>query len=241
MRSKITYLFIILILSVSMSGCSKSAQSNENTQYIGIHTDYPVATSLEDMQRASTYILVGHFNGEYETWNMARNPENLSEEDEKNRVEGRLYQFEVEEVLRGDVTEETVAVNLTYSKAIESIVSNAEIDEEGNITKEATESKTYNYTVQDPLFIEPSTSDTYILFLLKNSQQNNFYGAIEPFRIRLEGDKAVLETNLTSGKAAQETVTMEDGQVFVVNMDVPAIEDFIKNETAETIKKLLVK
>ena len=241
MRSKITYLFMILILFLNLCGCAKSAQSNENTQYIGIHTDYPVVTSLEDMRKVSTYILVGHFNGEYETWNMARNPENLSEEDEKNRVEGRLYQFEVEKVLRGDVTEKTVDVNFTYSKAVESIVSNAEIDEEGNITKEATESKTYNYTVQDPLFIEPSTTDTYILFLLKNSQQNNYYGAIEPFRIRLEGDKAVLETNLTSGKTAQETVTMEDGQVFVVNMDVPTIEDFISGQNAEEIMDLLTR
>ncbi len=131
---------------------------------------------------------------------MARDPMDPSKEDPNLYYEGRLYAFHVEEVIKEDGIESDIKVNHSYGHNETYTDSDAVVDELGIVQREATWSKDYTLFIKDPLFSEPQKDTEYILFLLKNDDFSHYYGAIEPFMIRLKSGKADLQTNLTREK-----------------------------------------
>lgn len=202
------------------------------------HYDYPVADSLEQMSAESDLIVTGRYTGLDSTWNMARDPADMRKEDPENYVEGRLYRFDVQEVWKGELEEDTILVNHKYLSVMKKEESNAVVNEEGIILSEATQTREISMTVHNPLFIEPTQDDTYILFLKQDPNFGNYYGAIEPFSIKVTDGKTELQSNLIDRTTYfTEEIPIGDNRTVHATIDAGvSIEDTISNKTMDEIK-----
>ena len=101
------------------------------------------------MVKEADVVAIGNYDGFDSTWNMARNPQDISQEDQENYVEGHLYNFNVKEVLKGDPLQGRMKINYRYAEQIEIDDSNSKVVNE------------------DPLYIKPEIGKKYMLFLKK--------------------------------------------------------------------------
>ena len=213
-------------------------QNEPQAGAVQVRLDYPVAVSLEDMIDAADYIVLGEYTGYHGSWNMAKDPADIQKDDPENTAEGRLYDFQIRQVLKGSVEEENILVNQTWSETIPILDSDAEFDAEGRVIRESTESRTVPVTVQSSLFIEPEYGCSYLLFLLRDKHFGNYYAAVEPFQIKLESGTAILKSNLLEGTdAPAQTVELENGKTITVSLGAGSlkIEDFLTGRTEEEL------
>ncbi|UTR13118.1 cardiolipin synthase [Salipaludibacillus sp. LMS25] len=197
--------------------------------YITYSADFPVTEELEEMAEEAEVIAFGTYEGLNSNWNMARDPNDPSKEDQENYVEGKLYDFQVEEYILGD-GDEKIQINLRYKEEIK---------------VEDSEGKIHTIENVDPLFIEPEIGEKYIVFLKKDDDFGNYYGAIEPFQVVFDAEeRAILKTNLTKehSEEAHENNSIEiQGENVIVNIEnhVEEIEDNISGQDFTEIKSLL--
>ncbi len=233
---------IISCLSVCLACCAlfyifytpNTSKGNREIQRISsvyIHSDYPTAASIDAMEAASEYIVVGQYTAYDSSWNMARNPLTPEVEDTDHYTEGRLYRFQVDRVLRGELESDEILINLRYSETVTAVESNAVVDHDGRIVKAATQENTLSFVAHDPLFIEPELGVTYILFLSKNAETGHFYSAVEPFSIKDNQGMAVLQSNLIDHDDFTEQVSIDSQRVIEVKHDSVRIENFIGKAT----------
>lgn len=244
-KMKVSLLVAALLIITGGSGLAyyvntQGSEMNKVTNLIQSY-DFPVANGLEEMANAADVIVVGEYIGFDSTWNMARNPGNPLEEDPKDYVEGRLYNFQVDKILKGNGLDDNIKVNHRYAENLTIVDSDAQVNSEGIVTKEATESKEINFKKFDSLFIEPENGSKYILFLKENKELNNYYGAIEPFSIKFDtNDVAALQSNLIDLKTKEFTSEIEVEKGRFVNITEPidsTIKDTISKESYNDLVK----
>ena len=219
-------LFMILMVFVFVWKAKKTAGEEQKAAWkISMSADYPVAQSLTEMTAAADVVVSGQYRGLDSTWTMARNPENIQQEDETYYMEGYRYRFEVEEILKGTVEEKEILVNQKHSTTLS--VRSAVSDMDGTVIAE------------NPLFIEPEEDKTYILFLNYDAEFDNYYGATEPFSVLCRDDgTAKLQSNLIdhNGIFVQEALFGETEPVQIL-MEAPALSDAISGRPAEEIRE----
>lgn len=216
----ILLLLIIIVGVLLMTGNIKFPVNDNST--LNLLYEIEVSAALSEMADASQVIVVGQYKGYDSSWNMARNPNNVLEEDSENYTEGHFYEFSIDEVLKGDVDEREILVNHRYSEIVKTTDPNTE------------------FTLIDPLYIAPEYGVSYILFLTKEEIFGNYYGSIEPFSIKIESDNTVtLNSNLIDSTGSfEDTVTLDDGRMITVLVSKGScIEDNISNNTLESIKQ----
>lgn len=240
-------LFAILLSNInSTQALLTNPTEDETTSVPSIgsitrHLDYSIALGLSEMANGAEIIVIGEYTGLDSTWNMSRNPRNPDEESNKNYVEGLLYNFSVHEVLKGELDSDTILVNHRHSETKNMPISNAELDAAGVIVKEATEWNEVRLTLEDPLYIEPEENATYILFLQENKNRNHYYGAAEPFSIKVTDGVAALQSNLVGHTDAfTQTVTLDNGQTVDVTTEIGTIEDTISGQTLEEVTEAIL-
>lgn len=166
--------------------------------------DYPMADSVTSMTEQSTYVVIATCTGFVETWNMMRNPNDPTQESDDLYAEGHIYSFSVEEVLKGTVETETILVNQEYYETRSYFEDDREYNEEGEVIKEATWRVEHKLDCYNDKYIEPEIGTRYILFLDKGI---NYYGACEPFLIKLDGDSVELCSNIYTAETLDEVET----------------------------------
>lgn len=185
-----------------------------------VERDLLVADSLDNMQDKAEVIVRGKYISFDHEWNMARNQENILEEDPNIYVGGKLYNFEITEVLKGTTETSNILVNHRYKEKNE-----VDLREE-----DAKEPDIHTYETIDPLFIEPDLGDEYVLFLVKEDTLNYYYAANEPFMMKIQNDDVVLQSNLifeeTRALKAKTEINV-DGKKVVVEENLPKIENFV--------------
>lgn len=194
------------------------------TGTLHISYDTPSYRSLEDLAANADCIVVGTYTAFEGTWNMSRDPADISREATDSYVEGRLYRFQVSSVLKGKVSEDQITVNLRGGE---------QVTWEGD-----------SFFVTDPSYVEPVLDQTYLLFLTREQSQafDGYYGTGSTFAVRLEDSGAAqLELSRESGS---ETVITPSGKRIVIARDTGApAEDHISGmsaeEVLETIQNLL--
>ena len=159
------------VLTVSVLLCSFLYISfNEKMES---HSDYDVSSNLKEMIEKSDTIVLGRARESAGTWNMSRDLEDPSKESDTYYTEGRLLLFEIDEVLKGSVSENTITVTQRYS------------DNYSGSTK------------LDPLYIPLEEGSTYILFLEYSEQFDLYYGGAEPYIISCQDGRLSILTRLT--------------------------------------------
>jgi hypothetical protein len=220
----------------------RDAPRKENTiqqkTHFSIHRDYPIANELSEMVNSSELIVVGRYTGFDSIWNMARNPGNIYEEDTERYVEGHLYSFEIDEILKGNTEKDEILINHKYSELIKTTESNAVINEQGIIISEATEINEISFTLTNKLYIEPEIGATYILFLLYDGNFDDYYGAVEPFIIKVSDEIVYLQSNLLDSEGEVEEEVMIDGtdRTMVVSQYGDHIDDQLSGTDFGSVK-----
>lgn len=229
--------FIILVLTIIIIAIMLILQrttSNPAQRNLDITYDYPIAEDLSTMTEQSDFIVIGQYTAKLGTWNMARDPNDLSKESSEESVTGQLYRFEIDTVLKGNVNSRQIQINLRRSERMTHTESNAVTNREGIILKPATQETTTTFTVDDPLFIEPLLSQETMLFLNYDERTGYHYPAVEPFTImKDERGNAQMRSNLIgSAPTLSKTVTLNGGGTATVRIrldaDVP-IHDVISS------------
>lgn len=222
---KITLLISSLFL-ISVTGFvikNTTMVNKSKSDRIEIHRDYPYSEELTDMISNSSYIVKGQFTGYDHSWNMARNPDNIQEEDKTNYVEGRLYNFKVEKIFKNedDILDE-IKVNFMHSRT-ETLV---EADE--------------RITLKDSLYKEPELEQEYVLFLLKDKDFHNYYAATEPFLVKIEKGSVSLQSNLLQDDNENiQTFKLKDNSVLDVVEEIPHINDFLTGMSYREFERIM--
>lgn len=243
-KKSISVILFIGVISISafliINTYNKSNNDlSDQSQTILAAKDFSTADNLEDMISNSELVVVGNYKSLNKTWNMADNSEN-----EDEYVEGRLYNFSISEVLKGDDIK-NIKINHRYSENIPVDITSGdeEISPEGILIKEPTSSETVVIENKDPLFIEPDFDKKYIAFL-KKGDTGNYYPAIEPYLIEFDkNNTASLKSNLIDlDKSELSTVTEIKGREIVVQNEMDEnISDNITGKTYDNIKKDIIK
>ena len=176
------------------------------------------------MSEMADYVVIGKYEKLDKTWNMSRDINDVTKESETNYVEGRLYKFTVTEVLKGGFIKNNILVNHRYLERFDYQVSgeNASVN------------------VQDYLYIEPEMGGTYMLFLSKDKDFGYYYGATEPFMVKIEDDKAVLQSNLIDNEGDfVSKVKASNGDEVEVRIGGNKIEDTITGLTVAELKDII--
>lgn len=165
---------VILVGSFFVFNYLNDNEETEEPITVTWNVDIYTSTDIEDIINESSLIVKGRYTNLIGTENMFRNPENLSEGDTDQYVEGRIYQFDISEVLHGAVSEESIPVIMHYSEEV-----NVEVDERR--ISEVVE-------VINPLFVEPEFEQEYVLFLNYSNDVDSFFGPIEPYAVLVNED-----------------------------------------------------
>lgn len=102
---------------------------------------------------------------------MARNPDNIWEEDPNFNYEGLIYNFTVDEFLKGGHEETNIHVILDYKV-------NGVIHEK---------------------YIKPESNKKMVLFLSYNEPFDRYFGVMEPFRFEVGNSKVIVKSNAMEG------------------------------------------
>jgi hypothetical protein len=246
-KLKLTLITVPLLAVLSFGGYYTfdiKASPNSETQTVLIGKDFPSTSDLEEMAAEADLVVIGSYSSFDSKWNMARNPEDPSKEDTENYVEGHLYNFNIDEVIKGIESNEVIKVNHRYLEELTLVDSNEEINSDGTIKKEATKVTTKKVKHNDPLYIEPKLNQNYMLFLKKNSAMNNYFGAIEPFIVKINSQGyAELQSNLLDLDLHDASVEQTVGSKnFVLKNDIEnVITDRITGKSLEELKTLVKK
>ncbi|QKS57509.1 hypothetical protein HUB98_15140 [Paenibacillus barcinonensis] len=177
--------------TIGWNTLATSMYNPEVSTDVNISYDFPTTNDLEEMVHESDTIVIGEYQDGYETWNMLRDPNNSYKESAEGFVEGHLYDFKVENVIKGSVDSIDIKVNHRAAESL--IIKNSEDDEQ--------------VTISDLLYIAPKTKSRYVLFLKQNKELNNYYGAIEPFSVTIEDNNSV---KLHSNLIGSEGISLEE-------------------------------
>lgn len=222
------------------------ASSENEVNEIHISHDLLTATDLSDMINNSDLIVLGTYEGFDSTWNMARDPNDLSEESDEAYIEGKIYNFNVEEVLMGEVENSKIKINHSYSETLTVELTSGDevVSPEGVLIKEPTSVEYREIENKDPTFIEPNFNDRYIVFLQKGEINNIYMRAIEPYLIKFdENETAILQSNLTNNDndTLNNNITIDGKTISITNEVDTDFKDSISGKklkyVIEEIKK----
>lgn len=182
MKKKRLIIFLVVIFAV---GTFLYMKPTELTRVM----DYPVVNSYQDMLSQSSYVVEGHFTGFNYEWNMSRD-ENDYPSDIYETV-GKVYNFQVNTVHKGDISNKEINVNQCYSDTLyyDTVMPDtSEIDE-----------NTPKVIVEDELYIEPDLTKNVILFLDYDETYKVYYAAVEPFMVSVDDNSLIINSNLVEG------------------------------------------
>lgn len=215
---------------------AKQTKNNDNLTYQQIiNRDYEVAQSLEQLKENADIIVKGRYTSFIDTWNMSRDPVDIQKEDSEYYIEGKRYNFQIDEILKGQLQSYAIIVSLD-SATKNSIDLRESENDSPNI---------HEYMYENPLFIEPELGSEYVLFLDYNDEIEGFdyyYGAIEPFSILIKSDKALLQSNLLNTKVRKQKgakVIDVDGAKVEVKEQLAPLDNFIGEIDYSQLKERL--
>ena len=164
--------FVLLLTSffVFLLGCT----ATEESKRIEVGTDYNVAENLSQMANDAEMIVIGTFQKYNHSYNAERNPKNEDEESTEAYSETKVYDFAIEETIKGDESETSIQVSIPYTKELTGVR-----DEKGNQLR---------FRVPSPAHVQPTIGKKYVLFLMKNKITGIYSAPFFPYMIEIKSD-----------------------------------------------------
>jgi hypothetical protein len=159
-----------------MKDVSSTDQQGEATQVAAeihtiSHSDRPKYTNMKDLSQASDLVFVGTVEGIDGTRNLARNPQDPTQEDPNIYIEGVDYNVKVTEILKGQADSNVL---VTEQKQM-------------RLGKDQP-------MVPDEHYIGLTPGQSYIFFVKKSNITGRYFSVGDPFFFAIENNKAVLKT-----------------------------------------------
>lgn len=213
----------VLCIFFAHSNMEKGRDSTKTLREknIIVSLENPSFTSVEEMDTAATLIVSGHYTEYLGTYNVTRDESDPTKENADIYSEGRKYTFEVEEVLSGSLSENTI----TIGKKVSDGVNLDDIDMQ----------------IPSAFFTEPVLNDARVLFLNYDTATGFYYSIGEPWEIAVANDGSLsrcLETPASTSTAEAET----NESIYRLNVKFSGIskaDDFISALTYEQLKAQL--
>lgn len=213
MKNQANKLFQKFVLCFFLGSLLLLSACSQEPYIIAPHSDYPMSGDLQVMRDHADSIVIGQFGEFINAWNMARDLEDSSKESSEHYVEGHIYSFQVEQVVKGECSEETIYINIPYKERIRGEISNVITDERGNLLKEATKIDPYEFEVIREFYMEPDPEERVMLFLLYDAEFDRYFAAIEPYMIVLdENDTAELRSNMLLPEEEKEELAFQEAK-----------------------------
>ena len=153
------------------------------------HGDYIRFRDIEEMIDRAEYVVVGRFTAHTGSMNGAFVSMDPLIESPYNYVHTRLYNFQIDGVLKGNIDSDNITVGVHYFVQYRREHSNRVFDFElGKVVHEATEFDSVVVNVIDEYFLEPQIGQTVVLFLRYVEALGNFSIATNPMGIALLPD-----------------------------------------------------
>lgn len=246
-KTKSIYLFFIVLILLIIGGTiiwlntdSKEVSNNAlEPKIIVLSKTFKTTDSLNEMVQESDVVVVGVYKGLDSKWNMADGP---IEDSQNEYVEGHLFKFHVIKTLKGNQVGEDILINHRYSEMITLEESDEVVDDTGVIVEEARTIVKKEVENKDPLYINPTNGETYMIFLKRNENLNHYFPSIEPFIIQFDSNNvAHLKSNLINlDKSKLEFETkLEKRTYYVVNEIHSTIEDNISGKNLTEIEGII--
>ena len=211
----------------------------------GGYADYPTSGNSQVLRDHADSIVIGHYDEFIKAWNIARDLEDSSKESSEHYVEGHIYSFQVEQVVKGECSEETIYINIPYKERIRGEITNVVINDRGSIVKEATERDLYEFEVIRQFYIEPKLGERVMLFLRGDPEFDSYFAAIEPYMIAFdENDIAEVRSNFLLSeeeklKHAQQFFKTESGRDVIYRHSNLLRDKFTDNISGKSLQQLL--
>ncbi|MFB5086519.1 hypothetical protein PGC35_04735 [Psychrobacillus sp. PGGUH221] len=234
-KSRRTYFYFLLFILFLIIGITFwfISKNNLEPKTLVLHKTFKVTNELSEMVQESDVVVLGEYKGLDSKWNMEKAPFEQNE-----NVEGHLFNFQVNETLKGKPVEKEILINHRYSEIITIEESDEVVDETGVIVQEAKNIFTKEVENKDPLYIKPAYGEKYMIFLKENSELGHYYPAIEPFMIQFDSnDVAQLKSNLINlDKSKLKFKTKVEERTFYVINEIPyTVVDNISGKNIDEI------
>lgn len=229
------------------SAKSTTIQNQDQKKSLLVSHDFNLTSNLSEMVEQSDIIVLGTYKSFDSSWNMARDPYDLNKEAEDHYIEGKLYNFSVDQVLTGDLQTKEIKVNHRYSETIDYEETSGDeiVSPEGILIKEPSKVTMHKLENKDPSFIEPEYNKQYIVFLKKSFNANNniYLRAIEPYLISIDPNEvATLKSNLIdyNPDAYTTDITLNDTTVSISNDIDSKVTDSISGKKLKDLKQEII-
>ena len=181
------------------------------------------------MEQAADLIVVGRYTEELPSYNKSRDPADPSKENTSTPIIGRIFQFEVSQVIKGNLESRTIQVSIPWSTTREY---------KPSVRQLGMGEDPISYTYQDPRFVLPQYDTDYLLFLDYSTVSGHHYGAVEPWSVmcRSDGSAALCSGLLNAqGPFQLEGSIANSRKTLTVALDMGTVSDFLGNVTFEEI------
>lgn len=172
-------------------------------------SEVETADNLDQMVEAADLIVVGQYKGLYSTVNMIRGNQNETKESTEEYLGGKVYNFHINRILKGNVEDDTIHIVHRYSNKFD-------IEETlGHENKEVEEA--------DPTYIKPSIGKTYIAFI-NHPEVEDFYGqSLEPYLIKVDDEEQVeIKSHIEDDLEFDDTISGKT--LFELETEIEALQ-----------------
>lgn len=207
------------------------SQMNTKSQVLNVYVsgDQAMVTDLESLVSNASIVVRGQYVDHNGTWNAARNSAEPSKEASDQFVEAHLFTFEVDEVLKGNVSESTIEISHHYADAFPIY------NEDGTEYIETV-------ALKNPLYTEPHFESDVFLFIQPLGRSNVYYGAYDPFIVEVaDNDQLRILSPLVENENinTEQSFDLSNGSTVTVSQSDDLIEDFVEDKTVEDIYSLI--
>lgn len=210
---RIIIVFIICFTILLLTGIAfyfyNTLQQTEKNESFHL-SEIKTAKNLSEMIEEADVIVIGQYEGLNSTVNLIREEEDETKESTEEYLGGKIYNFHIDETLKGEVEEDSILLAHRYSKkfAIDEIL--------GHEDKEVEEA--------DPTYINPSMGKTYVAFLKKPKVEDFYEQSAEPYLIKVDDNEQV-----------EVKSNVEDDLNFDDTIEGKSLEE-LKEEIKETLQ-----
>lgn len=152
-------------MTASISATSSRAKLGDDTEHVIVESDFPAYADLDTLADDSALVVVGQYiEGEPEIVNTAKNAANPSVESDEVYAACHVFNFNVQEIIKGECDDSTIRVGLSYGIRPAGFT---------------------DLAVKDT-YLEPTFTDYKVLFLVYSEADGFYYPTSQPYQLHTE-------------------------------------------------------
>lgn len=152
-------------MTASISATSSREELGDDTEHVIVESDFPAYADLDTLADDSVLVVVGQYiEGEPEIVNTAKDADNPSVESDEVYAECHIFDFNIQEIIKGECEDSTIRVGLSYGIRPAGFT---------------------DLAVKDT-YLEPTFTDYKVLFLVYSDADGFYYPTSQPYQLHTD-------------------------------------------------------